>query len=359
MCRGVCRMTPREQVEAALRHERPKKIPFTVYECMLPSAAALESYKLRGLVVVHRFGVYDTRHPNCSVTNRRYREDGKELVRTDIATPVGDLYSIVEPAGFTSWTHKYLFTDENDYAAIAYYLGDAESVPRYDRAEALQKEIDDNTILRSSIGLEPLQHLISGGVFGTMNFCLQWMENRDEMLRLYNIMVEKRRAVYPIVAQAPVLHSNYGGNVVPEIVGLEHFHDYYVPNYQEASEVMHAHGKLIGVHFDANCRLFKDEIAATDLDYIEAFTPDPDTDMTMREARDAWPNKVLWINYPSSVHLQSVEAIENVTVELCEAVEPANGFLIGITEDLPKGREDENYGAILDGIDRYESNLTM
>ena len=130
---------------------------------------------------------------------------------------------------------------------------------------------------------------------------------------------------------------------------------YYVPNYQEAAEEMHRHGKLIGVHFDANCRLFADDIAKMNLDYVEAFTPSPDTDMTLREAREAWPDKVIWINYPSSVHLRSEEEVEEITVELCEAADPGNGFIIGITEDLPANREDGNYRAILDGIDRYEA----
>lgn len=347
-------MTPCERIHASLRGERPAAIPFSVYECMLPSSDVLDDYKKRGLAVVHRFSVYDTSYPNCTITTTKLRQNGKNLVRTDIRTPAGDLHNFVEPAGFTSWTHKYLFTDENDYAALSFYLGDAVFTPRYDRADELAAGIDENTILRSNMGLEPLQHLISGGVFGTLNFGYQWMENRDEVIKLYEIMVEKRREIYPIVAASPVLHANYGGNVVPEIVGLEVFRDYYVPNYQEAAEVMHRCGKLIGVHFDANCSLFSEEIAKTDLDYIEAFTPSPDTDMTMREAREAWPDKTLWINYPSSVHLQSVESIEEVTVELCVAVEPGNGFIIGITEDLPKGREDVNYRAILDGIDRYE-----
>ena len=351
-------MTPRERMEAALRHERPDKVPFTIYEGMQPSDKARDKLRGRGMGTVRRIGVTSTRYPHCTSETTQYEEDGRQLVRTDIHTPEGDLHNIREPAGFTTWTHKHLFTDENDYEALAFYLNDAVVEPAYDTANQLLRDLDDHTILRSSFGLEPLQHLISGGVFGTMNFCLQWMDNRDEVLKLYDIMVGKRRQTYPLVAQSPVWHSNYGGNVVPEIVGLEAFQRYYVPNYQEAAEVMHQHGKLIGVHFDANCRLFSDDIAAMDLDYIEAFTPAPDTDMSMREAREAWPEKVLWINYPSSVHLFSEEEVERVAVELCEAVDHGDGFLIGITENLPPGREDGNYRAILDGIDRYEDART-
>jgi hypothetical protein len=347
-------MTVRERIITALRGGRPDKVPFTSYESMVPTDGALPELLRRGLGYVKRIGVYRTRYPNCSISTTPFEQDGVQLVRTDIRTPAGDLHSIRQPAGFTSWTHKYLFTDENDYKALAFYLNDAVVEADYTAALQLRDQLDDNTVLRGAFGLEPLQHLISGGVFGTMNFCLQWMENRDDVLKLYDILVEKRRQAYPLVADAPVLHSNYGGNVVPEIIGLDTFERYYVPNYQEAAEAMHAKGKLIGVHFDANCRLFKDAIAGLDLDYIEAFTPAPDTDMTMRDAREAWPGKVLWINYPSSVHLRSEKDVENVTVELLQAVDPADGFIIGITENLPEGRTDGNYRAILDGIDRYE-----
>lgn len=347
-------MTARERVETAMRHERPDKVPFTIYSSMQPSDRNWPEFRDRGLCVVQRLSVYGERHPNCQSRTTQFEQDGTQLVRTDISTPVGDLHTIRQPAGFTSWTHKYLFTDENDYKALAFYLNDAVIEANYATAHNMLEEQDDNTVLRTSFGLEPFQHLISGGVFGTMNFCLQWMDNRDEVLKLYDIMVEKRRQTYPIVAQSPIGHANYGGNVVPEIIGLETFQTCYVPSYQEAAAEMHKHGKLIGVHFDANCRLFKDDIAALDLDYIEAFTPAPDTDMSMRDAREAWPEKVLWINYPSSVHARTEAEVERVTVELCNAVDPADGFIIGITENLPEGREDGNYRAILDGIDRYE-----
>jgi hypothetical protein len=49
---------------------------------------------------------------------------------------------------------------------------------------------------------------------------------------------------------------------------------------------------------------------------IEAFTRAPDTDMTLREALDAWPDKVLWINFPSSLHLADTDTIRRTTREL-------------------------------------------
>ena len=66
------------------------------------------------------------------------------------------------------------------------------------------------------------------------------------MLRLFDAIVEERPAAltHPGAVALPVL-LNYGGNVSPEIVGLERFEQYYVPHYQSFCEIMHAGGKTV------------------------------------------------------------------------------------------------------------------
>ncbi|MHC4593276.1 MAG: hypothetical protein ACYS8L_11380 [Planctomycetota bacterium] len=109
----------------------------------------------------------------------------------------------------------------------------------------------------------------------------------------------------------------------------------------------------MGCHFDANCKLIAGDIAGTDLDYIEAFTPAPDTDMTLGEARAAWPDKALWLNFPSSVHRKSDPEVEQATVDLLNEVEAPDGILMGITEDMPPDRWRGSCRAIMDGLDRH------
>ena len=119
----------------------------------------------------------------------------------------------------------------------------------------------------------------------------------------------------------------------------------------EAAEIFHQHGKLIGCHLDANNRAIADLVARTDLDYIEAFTPAPDTDMTLAEAFEAWPGKAIWINFPSSVHVQSAENIAETTRALLDAAKGHPKFLIGITEDVPEDRWQESFLTIMETIE--------
>ena len=80
-------------------------------------------------------------------------------------------------------------------------------------------------------------------------------------MNLYQALTEDRRKFYPLVAESPALAVNYCGNVAAEVFGLDRFEEYILPHYNELAEMLHERGKLLGVHFDANTRLFASAIA--------------------------------------------------------------------------------------------------
>lgn len=347
-------LTPRERVEKALRGGHADRVPFTVYQGhLLPRCAVERDLRNRGCCIVERgVPVWKEQHPNVKATSLTFVENGKTYIKSVYETPDGNLERLSEPAGFTSWTHKHYFRDANDYKALMFYIKDAQYEASYEAAARAQELDGGDSIFRAALGLEPLQTLISQ-FMGTETFCMEWMTNRDEILKLYDAIVEKRRQVYPIVAGCPYPMANYGGNVVQEIVGREVFEEYYVPNYNEAAEELHKGGVLIGCHLDSSNSHIASAIASTDLDYIEAFTPAPDTDMTLREAREAWPDKVLWLNYPSSWHLHPDEKIVEKTVGLVNELDSVDGLIVGITETIPEHRWRGSCAAIMDGLDRH------
>ncbi|OGV33800.1 MAG: hypothetical protein A2020_11780 [Lentisphaerae bacterium GWF2_45_14] len=347
-------MTPRKHVEKVLRWEQTDKIPFTIYESKIPQCTAEREMRNRGLCIVKRnVPVFSTRMPNVKISQHVKIEDGKQLTRTIYETPFGNVSTLSEAAGFTSWLHEKMFKSPDDYKAILFMVKDEVYEPCYEVFAKAQENFGEDAIFRAGFGLEPLQSLISGSIMDMQDFCMEWMDNRDEILKIYNAIAENRRKIYPIVAKSPALHANYGGNVTPEIIGLETFEKYYPQHYNEAAEIMHKHGKLIGCHFDANCRLLSKSIASTALDYIEAFTPAPDTDMTLEEARKAWPGKVLWLNFPSSVHLKSDDEVEQTTIDLLDGLRSTNGIIMGITEDIPEDRWRKSCPAIMNGLEKY------
>ena len=346
--------TPRERVERALRGDAVAPVPFTMYEGMVFPCKAEREMRNRGMCVVdRRVPICRVHRPNVKVTEAVYWERGRRFVRTALDTPVGTVSTLREDAGFTQWYHERMFRSPDDFRTLLFLIEDELYEASYTAAVEAQKGWGGDGILRTSFGLEPLQQLISSNFMQPDDYCIQWMDNRDEILRLYRAIIEKRRILYPIVAESPISHANYGGNVVPAIIGPEVFREYYLPHYNEAADIMHRNGKLIGCHFDDNNRIIAADIANTDLDYIEAFTPAPVTDMSLGDAREAWPDKVLWLNFPSSVHRDPDEVVRRTTVDLLDEVDSPEGIIMGITEDIPKNRWRDSCRAIMDGLDLH------
>jgi len=349
-------MTPRQRVEAVLNGRRADRVPFTVYECMIPPCRAERDLRNRGLCILKRQGVFATRRPNVRTTTHSDTDGGRTLVRTVHETPAGTVTSVSEPAGFTAWRREYPFKGPDDYKAIAFMIADECYEATYAAYAAAEAAFGHDAVFRAAIGLEPLQVLVSGGLMSMEDFCLEWMDRRDELLKLYDLIVANRRRIYPIVAASPASHANYGGNVVPTITGPEVFGEYYLPHYNEAAEILHRAHKRIGCHFDADCGLLADAIAETDLDYVEAFTPAPGTDMTLADARAAWPDKVLWLNFPSAMHLATDADIAAFTVEALDSLPSPEGVIMGITEDVPEHRWRDSFAAVMDGLDRHAAD---
>ena len=348
-------LPPRRRVERALRRQPIDKTPFSVYESLFPRSIAARKLRRRGLCLIYRREVLKGHNPDTRRVETRWSEAGKSMIRVDVETPCGPLTEIREDRGFTDWWQKHFFAGPEDYKKLIAMVDNARFEPDYARFAQEVSRVGPDAIFRSNVGYEPLQQIMLM-FMGIERFCIEWMERRDEVLRLYKACVRKRRRTYRLLAESPCGIFNYGGNVAPEILGPSGFEEYYLPHYNEAAEVFHAHGKLIGGHLDGNCGLLADLIARSALDYVEGFTPAPVTDMTMAQATSVWSDKALWINFPSSVHLQPAEQIAATARELLEATRDHGGFVISITEDVPAEHRQKSFRAIMDAVDAFHAS---
>jgi hypothetical protein len=331
-------MTPRQRVLAVLRGERPDKVPFTIYESMIPQCAVERKLRNDGLCIVHRrCPAWKEQNPGCTWESHRFEQEGRPRVRHLIRTPVGDLTSLSEPAETTSWTLEHLFKGPQDYRALCYLEEHRTYQADYEPLLRAERWMGQDIILRGGVGGMPLHHIMIH-LMGVEVFAVEWAERRDEILKLEALLRRNLRQVYPIAAAAPVTHANFGGNEVPEVMGPPRYREFCIPLIDECAEIFHAHGKLLGSHMDGNNRPWAADLARCGLDYIEAFTPAPDTDMSIADALSAWPDKVLWINFPSSVHLADVETIRRTARQIGAAGRETGRVIIGITEDMPPDR---------------------
>jgi len=330
------RMTVRQRVAAALRRESVDQVPLTIYPGMVPSGEFERSLRLQGLGFAVRVGLFSAETPNCSVERCDYSQDAVRYARTTIRTPVGEVYATSRPGGAygTTWAVDYYIKGPDDYRAIEFMVRDTVYRPAYDSFLQAVEDVGEDGYVMGNMGYSPLMEM-RVRLLGTERFAFDLHDRPDLFFSLYETLREKQREAYPILADSPADVVTYCGNCSPEILGRERFERYCLPCYNDLGEQLHARGKLLGVHLDANNRLWKDAVAASAIDVVEAFTPAPDTDMSVADARAAWPDKVLWLNFPSSVHIASRERIREQTRELLRQAAPCDGLIVGITENIP------------------------
>jgi hypothetical protein len=120
--------------------------------------------------------------------------------------------------------------------------------------------------------------------------------------------------------------------------------------------VIHPAEKPLFIHADGFGRSLADSVKKLPEGMIvEAFTPPPMGNYSVAEARAAWGDRPIWINFPSSTFLYGPEEIEAVAKEILRQAAPGNAFLFGITENMPSNRWQEGLKAIGRVLERYGS----
>jgi hypothetical protein len=104
---------------------------------------------------------------------------------------------------------------------------------------------------------------------------------------------------------------------------------------------------------DGNLKSLQADIADAAFDIVEAMTPPPMGDVSIREARACWPRKALWINFTSSMHIESADAIEAHTRHLVEDAGTKKGFAVSITEDAPVEALEKSLATIARVLEDY------
>ena len=334
-----------------LRGRSENHVPFSTYSLFSELNTFERRMRERGLGYVSISSSYDIVQKEAIVREIHYTtKDGSKTIRTEYETPYGVLFTEQRPQPelYTNWIREHLFKTEDDYKALLWLVKDKIAIPRYDRSAKLVSSLGEDFAVRDQIPLEPMQNLISSDYMDAQTFSLEWYDNRDEIMKLYDAFRDLNRSIYPIVANGPLEFANYGGNVIPAIIGKKNFLEYYVPNYNEAAEIIHKRGKLLGTHLDDNNGTIMEEIGATELDYIEAY--DPGFSPPIEKAFEKFHGKAIWINWPSAWHNENAERAKQLTIDLLAQVKPIDKLLIAVTENMPFGRDRELFPAIIDAI---------
>ncbi|MDD1650508.1 MAG: uroporphyrinogen decarboxylase family protein [Methylococcaceae bacterium] len=327
----------REQVLGALAGERLNLVPFIIWDNKLPSPEIEQRLIELGACIIVKSTVWHSHLDGIEVRRDPLppTADGHARTRTVYRTPAGEVSEIHIRMPGTSWLEKHLFERPDNYDALEFLLQTRRYTPAFDVFRASDNRYPGACLARPVTVHSPMHEVIYE-IMGIERFCLEWADNRERVLRLVQLMAADVDRRVQLLAECPAQICVIDGNTEISIVGLSRYREFYLPHIERACRILHAAGKYAGAHLDGNNRLIVNEVAGTALDFIESFTPPPDCDLPLGDARRAWPEKTFMINFPSSLHHQGPVAIRAHTRQLLEeSAGDGRRFMVGVMEDVP------------------------
>ena len=340
-------MDVRERVLTALNWGEPDRVALTVYDWILPRGIAERELRDMGVGLVMRLPAHRVEYPHVQFVSTEYWEQGRRLIRKSIHTPVGEVWQIVDPEGAydSVWILEHFIKGPEDYRVMEFMVRDAIYRDNYEVIRETQRRLGGDGIVYVRAGKAPIQEMLYQ-MLGMEQFAVDYKFHRDQFDSLHNAMVGRYEELYDLVAGSSVEVVTLADNITADVVGQERYRSYLMPVYSRLRERLSGTGKLLGIHMDGRLASLKKEIGESEIDFVEALTPPYMGDVSVREAREAWPDKGLWLNFTSSVHIESPEVIEAHTRQLLEEAGGKRGFVIGVTEDAPVEALDKSLAVI-------------
>ena len=329
-------MNNHDRILAAMSWEEPDQVPLTTYDWMVPRGTDGRELREMGLGLIYRLPAHRVVHKDVRFHDTEYWEDGKHYCRRVIETPVGEvsrLQQLETPYG-SAWTLEHFVKGPDDYRVMEFVYKDAIFLDNLEAIRATQKAVGGDGLLIIRVAKGPIQEILYL-MTGMERFSIDFAERRDLIDSLYHVMVKRYDEMYALAAETPAEILQSADNITSIVVGEPRFREYCMTCYERHMKSIAGTGKRLAVHLDGRLASLKGPIGEASFDIVEAFTPAPTGDVTVAEGREAWPDKALWLNFTSSIHIEPTEVIQAHTRQLIEEAGTRRGFAIGITEDIP------------------------
>jgi hypothetical protein len=348
------KMTMRERMLALVQGHDHDRVPFVMYDGILlvqDVAAHLGRERVGRLrwSAVHR-----VEHPNCQFESELYTVDGARWQRNTLHTPAGSIYEerAFEPAYETSSVRKHYVEEAEDYRVLWAYLEDGTVLEDYDRYHRDQAELGDAGLPLAAVERTPYQQLWVQWV-GLDHLSYHLADCPDRVAHTMELLRERALEIFEVARRSPAPFIDVPDNITAPTIGPQRFREYCVPLYDLLAEMLDARGAPVFVHMDGDLKPLWQAIAESRVGGLDSFAPAPDNDTTVAQALALWPEKRLWVNFPSSVHLRPYDEVRAVAEEMLVAGGQSGRLQIQVSENVPYGVWRTSLPAIVDAIDTY------
>lgn len=328
-----------ERITAVLHLQPPDVVPFAPYDNLAPRGDFERALRNRGMGLCQRMSTVWAEMPDVSIETRL---EG-DTVLTIYHTPVGAVSSRSKAhagriADSESVEIEGLIKAKQDYDPVIFMLENTRFHLDGDRYFNAARDLGRDGIVRDqALDHEAAPYAATRRYFGEISGLDRWIyaqhDHPDHFARLVAAQTRRDERRLELVAGSPAEFLGFGwleGLWSPEI-----FRQHELPFYLKWVPYLQSLGKLCALHCDATRSLnaYKDLVAQIGFRVVEAFTPPPVGELSLKEARAALgPGTVVWVNFPETIFYSGAAAAKDYTLALLRESAPGDRLVLGFTE---------------------------
>ena len=302
--------------------------------------------------------VHRTEYRNMDVI---VRDEGFNTI-TEYITPKGTVRAVQSRSDYEASVgivgqlpKEYPLKSAEDYDVWMYVVENTVYVPTYKEYKAYDRAIGDDGLPMVHAGDCPFHHWLLQ-LTGYQHGYMHLMDFQDRVEALFEVMAEKDRELWKVVAESPARFILHGVHLSSQMTPPHYFDKYITPYYQEFSELLHARGKSLTMHADNDTSAILHNIQEAGFDMVECFVTDPMAQVTLKDARDAWGMSVIiWGGIPSVI-LEEVypeEKFEAYMLDLFRTIAPGDAFILGISDNAMLGSMLSRMEKVTEMVEKY------
>ncbi len=191
------------------------------------------------------------------------------------------------------------------------------------------------------------------GVENTMYALMDYPSTVDAYFKALD---EHHDDMIDLINESPIDIINFGDNLHCSTLPPHYFTKYVLPSYNRRCEKLHSAGKFISSHWDGDTKALLPLAKETQLDAIEAITPEPQGDVTLEEVKEALGDKLFLLDGIPAVLFNDyypVEELKKCTKKIIDMFAPK--LVLGISDELSSIGQIDRVKVVNDIVNEYNS----
>ena len=356
-------MTPYERHLAVINGQEPDRVD-VVFATGLrggPNHGMLRRLTARGMGITHIVPPYKPMFffdhminpfvKEVSYSQTFFSQNGVWMIRHQYETPLGSVDSIVginpDDNLLTHSPQTHFVKEVSDWAVINFIFREMIDalVPNYEELRGDQEDLGQDGTTIAVVDKSPFQRAWIE-LASMERTALDFKEKPPEFLEYLDIQRRFHEKAAEITAGCSAQHVTLIDNIT-NIISPKYYREYCMPYYDIYAQALKGTGKKLAVHHDGLLRHIHKEIHDASFNILDSFTVPPTGDISLSEAKEFFPEKVLAVNLPPHLAFASKDELRAGYGQILDE-HGSKCLIIEHVEDLPEAVLENHLSAALD-----------